>query len=76
MASVSPVAAGSPRSVLQTWLGKSRKVAAVHPVPAPTGDKERSLLPSTALYRFTNSTRRFVALPAAVRLSPIGRSCP
>jgi hypothetical protein len=25
-------------AALQTWLGKSRKVAAVHPVPAPTGD--------------------------------------
>jgi hypothetical protein len=25
-------------AALQTWLGKSRKVAAVHPMPAPTGD--------------------------------------
>ena len=25
-------------AALQAWLGKSRKVAAVPPVPAPTGD--------------------------------------
>ena len=25
-------------AALQAWLGKSRKVAPVHPVPAPTGD--------------------------------------
>jgi hypothetical protein len=25
-------------AALQTWLGKSRKVAAVHPAPAATGD--------------------------------------